>query len=108
MFVVNGIILGHRGFHRARVSWHPPDERQQTSQASRGLDGEPELVRHLINMEFEGQEVLATPTGPVFTVDLDQPEPALLAIASLFVPGEYRVDGDAPEIDASYPPDAVP
>ena len=56
--------------------------------------------------EVDGRTFRATPTGPFFLADLDNPEAALVQLTSYFRP-RYMLDGDAPTIDASVPEGAM-
>ena len=108
MFVIRGLIEGREG--EVEVSWFPLglERRRDAPDNRRGLVGDEEIIEQAILDELDGRIVSATPTGPSFRSDLDDPISTILLLTGYFRPW-YRVDGDPPVVKIDpVPPDAVP
>ena len=91
----------------ASISWHEDGLARRDAPGRRGLVGDEELIRRAIVDELDGRTFRATPTGPFFRADLDNPEAALVQLTSYFRP-RYTLAGEPPAIDASVPQGAIP
>jgi hypothetical protein len=103
-FVVRGPTRDGRS---AEVTWYPPAERRKIGWHVRGPVGDAAIVSAVVVAEVEGRWVAATPTGPSYLVDLDEPVPAMLAIAELLRTG-YQVEGELPAVEYELPAGAIP
>lgn len=103
-FGVHGITDDGR---EASISWHEPGlARRGAPTNRRGLVGDEALVRLALLAETERDQVSATPTGPVFAVDLDDPVSTFVLLTSYFR-DRYRVEGSPPVLHFPIPDGAV-
>ena len=104
MFTITGRISGRK----TAITWWEPEARPYLARAivdGRGLDSEDrDLVFAALTEEAADRVVFgATPTGPFYAADLDQPEAAFVQLTSYFDPG-YKVTGDSiPKIPVELP-----
>lgn len=105
MFSITGIIGGGLAAH---VSWRPPAERRRARLPDdvRGIEGSRIVRAFAIADETLRREFRTTPTGPFLVADLDDPEAALVQLASYFVRID-SVDGDVPIIAGTVIPDGA-
>ncbi len=106
MFTVRGVT--DDGREGVSVSWYEPGlARRDAPENRRGLVGDEEIIERAILAEIDGHSVRATPTGPFYRADLDDPVSTILLLTGFFRPW-YRVDGDPPVVKIDpVPPDAV-
>ncbi len=106
MFTVRGVTDDGR---EVSVSWYAPDERRDAPGiVERGLVDDRDLVVRAVTDEILGRGFNATPEGPCFVSNLDDPRATFVQLASYFRRPRYRVDGSPPEIDTSVPEGAIP
>lgn len=115
MFTITGYAhVAENVVRRAEITWWEPEGRPFVTHpdpnggwlVGRGLDGDFDLCLRALIDEGTEEEFCATPTGPCYRADLDDPTAAFVQLASYFLDG-YEVSGNPPWLVVPIPVGAV-